>query len=131
LRKSKNHTYNSKAQDCTATPSCPVLGGSLSLVSGYLKKQIKGPPVPGYLKESNSKNRRVHERTGKELRIGVMYHKRLDTRRVSAAVCNDCMTLVLAQIWPLPKLLPSVIANKALLLEMSTFIHDTIVLLLM
>jgi hypothetical protein len=55
----------------------------------------------------------------------------LDTRRVSGAVCNDCMTLVLAQIWPLPKLLPSIIANKALLLEISTFIHDIIVLLLM
>jgi hypothetical protein len=48
------------------------------LVSGYLKKQIKGPPVPGYLKESNSKNRRVHERTGKELRIVVIYHNLLE-----------------------------------------------------
>jgi hypothetical protein len=113
LRKSKNHTYNSKTLDCTATPSCPVLGGSLSLVSGYLKKQIKGPPVPGFLKESNSKSRRVHERTGKELKIVFIYHNHLDTRRVSGAVCNDCMTLVLAQIWPLPKLLPSVIANKS------------------
>jgi hypothetical protein len=101
------------------------------LVSGYLKKQIKGPPVPGYLTESNSKNSRAHERTGKELRIVGISHNRLDTRRVSAAVCNDCMTLVLAQIWPLQKLLPSAFANKALLLEISTFIHDTIVLLLM
>jgi hypothetical protein len=43
------------------------------LVSGYLKKQIKGPPVPGFLKESNSKNRRVHERTGKALKLYSSY----------------------------------------------------------